>query len=220
MVVVDAEAFRRLPGAVALYRTALARRSGDVGATIAHAQRLLDIIGPDDHLGRAGAAGFLGLAYWTTGDLDRAHGSWSDAVASLERAGNVADVLACTIALADIRIAQGRLGDAMRHYEAGLRLASVTPGPPVRGVADMHVGMSEVLREWNDLDTAMEHLQVSSDLGEGVIDYPGISKTLKDIGFSGDVAVELAHERGFRLTRPLRENWKISREYVRRVLGY
>ena len=166
MVVVDTEAFRRLPGAVALYRTALARASGNVGATITHAHQLLDVVEQDDHLGRGGAFGFLGLAYWTTGDLDVAHRSWTDAAASLERAGHFSDVLACTIALADIRIAQGRLGDAMRHYEHGLRLAARSPGSPLRGVADMHVGMSEILREWNDLDAATQHLQASTELGE------------------------------------------------------
>jgi sugar phosphate isomerase/epimerase len=63
-------------------------------------------------------------------------------------------------------------------------------------------------------------LKWTEALGEGVIDYPAIAKTLREIGFSGDVAIELAHERGFRTTRPLRESWKMSREYVRRVLGY
>jgi LuxR family maltose regulon positive regulatory protein len=166
MVVVDDEAFRRLPGAVALYRTALARASGDVGATITHAQRLLDVVDLDDHLGRAGAAGFLGLAHWTTGELGFAHRWWSDAAAGLERAGHVSDVLACTIALADIRIAQGRLGEAMRHYEQGLRLAKRSPGSPLRGVSDMHVGMSELVYEWNDLEAATQHLQASTELGD------------------------------------------------------
>ena len=31
----------------------------------------------------------------------------------------------------------------------------------------MHVGMSELLREWNDLGAAAQHLQTSSELGEG-----------------------------------------------------
>jgi sugar phosphate isomerase/epimerase len=57
-------------------------------------------------------------------------------------------------------------------------------------------------------------------MGEGVIDYPAIGRALRDIGFSGDVAIELAHPPGFKLTRPLRESWRISREYVRKALGY
>jgi hypothetical protein len=36
---------------------------------------------------RAGAAGFLGIAFWTGGDLEAAHRAWSECVARLEQAG-------------------------------------------------------------------------------------------------------------------------------------
>lgn len=57
-------------------------------------------------------------------------------------------------------------------------------------------------------------------MGEGVMDYAAIGRTLHEIGFSGDLAIELAHEPDFQLTRPLRESLKTSRDYVRRVMGY
>ncbi len=60
----------------------------------------------------------------------------------------------------------------------------------------------------------------SESLGEGDMDYAGIARALKDVSFSGDAVVELAHERDFKLTRPLRESWKLSREFVREKLGY
>ena len=150
MIVVDREGFRRLPGAVAIYRAALAQASGDTAATVAQARRALDVIGEDDHLERGSAAGFLGLAYWTNGDLATAHRWWADAAASLESAGHISDALGCSIALADIRMAQGRLREAMRTYEHGLRLATVPGAAPLRGASDMHVGMSELFLEWND----------------------------------------------------------------------
>ena len=40
----------------------------------------------------------------------------------MQRAGHLADVLGCSIALADIRITQGRLREAMRTYEQALQL--------------------------------------------------------------------------------------------------
>ena len=43
-------------------------------------------------------------------------------------AGHLADVLGCSLALADIQIAQGRLGDAMRTLRAGLDLAREPAG--------------------------------------------------------------------------------------------
>jgi LuxR family maltose regulon positive regulatory protein len=166
MIVVDEAAFRRLPGAVSVYRTALAMARGDVTGTIAHARRVLDVIGADDHLERGSAEGFLALAHWTRGDLEAAHRWWTDAAVSLEAAGHVSDAIGCSIALADIRIAQGRLHEAMQAYERGISLAARQAAPVLRGVADMHVGMSELFRERNELALATQHLASSEALGE------------------------------------------------------
>ncbi len=173
-IVVDEDEYRRLPRSIAVYRAALAMAAGDVNTTLAHARRALDLVEADDHIGRGSAAGFLGLVNWTSGDLEAASESWAAAIASLLRAGHVSDAIGCTIALGDIRTAQGRLGDAMAAYERGLDLVA-RPGEPVlRGAADMHVAMSEVNRERNDLAAATQHLQSSEVLGEpmGLAQYP------------------------------------------------
>jgi len=59
----------------------------------------------------------------------------------------------------------------------------------------------------------------SEAMGEGVIDYAAIARTLREIRFRGDLAIELAHPRDFKPTRPLRESLKMSRDYVRKVMG-
>lgn len=59
----------------------------------------------------------------------------------------------------------------------------------------------------------------SEALGEGDMDYDGIALALKRINFTGDAAIELAHERNFKPTRPLRESLKMSRQFVRTALG-
>jgi LuxR family maltose regulon positive regulatory protein len=166
MVVVDEEGFRRLPPAIAMYRAGQALILGDVAGTMTHARRALELVGEDDHVGRGGPAALLGLAYWTRGDLDAGHRWYADGMASLEKAGHVSDAIGCAIALADIRIAQGRLHEAMSTYERGLQLATEQGAAVLRGAADMHVGMSRLLRERNDLDAARQHLQSSRELGE------------------------------------------------------
>jgi len=57
-------------------------------------------------------------------------------------------------------------------------------------------------------------------MGEGSMDYAAIGKALKEIGFSGHAVIELAHEGGFKPTRPIRESLKLSRQFVRKTLGY
>jgi LuxR family maltose regulon positive regulatory protein len=108
----------------------------------------------------------LGLAYWTRGDLEAGAASWTEAVRNLERAGSHADVLGCSIALGDIRQAQGRLADARRVYDLGLRLGTHGRTSPLRGTADMHVGLAELHVEWNELGIAAQHLEASAELGE------------------------------------------------------
>jgi LuxR family maltose regulon positive regulatory protein len=166
MVVVDKDEFRGLAGSIAIYRAAGALASGDVAGTMTYALRVLALVPEDDHLRRGSAAGFLGLAYWTRGDLEAAHRSYVECLTRVQRAGYLPDALGCAIALADIRIAQGRLRDAMHTYEQALQLATEQGEPLLRGAADMHVGMSELYSEHADLQAATQHLLSSKDLGE------------------------------------------------------
>ena len=166
MVVVDEEEFRRLPGQIAIARAGLALARGDVPGTVTYARRALDLAPEEDRLTRGGAAGYLGLAFWTSGDLEAAHRTYADGMASLQKAGNISDAINGAIALAAIRTAQGRLREAMRTYERALQLATEQGNPVLRGTADMYVGMSELAREWDDLDAATQHLLRSKEQGE------------------------------------------------------
>ena len=166
MVVIDKEEFPRLPATIELYRAGLALAQGDVAATVAHARRAIERAIDNDHLCHAAAAGLLGLTFWASGDLAAAHAAYSACVAGLQRAGHHPDVLGCSIALADIRITQGRLGEALHTYEQVLPPATEPAGPVLRGTADMYVGMSEIRRERGDLDAATRLLLRSRELGE------------------------------------------------------
>ena len=168
MVVLEPAELARLPGAIETYRAALALVGGDPAATAAHADRAIARAVPDDHLTVAAASALAGLASWGQGDLDAAHRGYSAAVEGLRRAGNVSDVLGCSITLGDLRVTQGRLGDARRTYEDALALAAAQEsGGVLRGTADMLVGLSQVALERNDLRTAAEHLARVDALGEG-----------------------------------------------------
>jgi LuxR family maltose regulon positive regulatory protein len=82
------------------------------------------------------------------------------------QAGHIADILGLAITMADIRIVQGRLGDAMHTYEHALRLAAQQDRPTLRGTADMYVGMAALHRERGDLPAATQLLLQSQELGE------------------------------------------------------
>jgi LuxR family maltose regulon positive regulatory protein len=82
------------------------------------------------------------------------------------RVGFISDVIGGSVTLADIRITQGRLREAMSIYERGLQLATKQGASVLRGAADMHVGMSALYFERNELNTAEQHLLKSKELGE------------------------------------------------------
>ena len=166
MVVVDEEEFRRLPGRIAIARAGQAMARGDLATTAHHARRVLALVPEDDHLLRGGALGFLGLAAWASGDLETAHQTFAEGMALLRRAGNFADVVGGSLALADIRIAQGRLREAARTFERALQLAAEQGVPSMRGTADMHVGLAELHHEWGDPDGATRHLRRAEEQGE------------------------------------------------------
>jgi LuxR family transcriptional regulator, maltose regulon positive regulatory protein len=201
LVVVDEDGYRSLPARIAMYRAALALAQGDLDRTVAHARQAVSLAPAEDHLSRASGGALAGLASWTKGNLAEAHAAYTESIAGLEKAGFVPDVLGCCITLGDIRRTQGRLTDALRAYQGALDLASAQPrAEPMRGTADMHVGIAGVLLERDDLESAAEHLAVSRGLGE----YNGLPQNpyrwrvatarLREAEGNPDAALELLDE--------------------------
>lgn len=164
MIVHDHREFERLPAQTAMYRAGLALLRGDVDDTVTHAERTAALCVEDDHIGLGAAAALTALARWADGDLERAADRYTAAIREFELGGFLADILGCSLGLADIRVAQGRLSEAERTLDTGLELAAAHG--PLRGTADMHVGLAELHLERNELDAAAEHLQASVELGE------------------------------------------------------
>jgi sugar phosphate isomerase/epimerase len=62
--------------------------------------------------------------------------------------------------------------------------------------------------------------QWSEAMGEGSTDYAAIGRALLQHTSARTWVIELAHPRGFKTTRPLRESLKMSREYIRKQTGF
>jgi sugar phosphate isomerase/epimerase len=106
------------------------------------------------------------------------------------------------------------------------RIPDVKLGPDLNWLVRGGVDPAAFLRQYGQQVVFMHLRDQKADgrwseaLGEGVTDFAAIAKALAEIHFAGRAVIELAHERGFKPTRPLRESLKISRQFVRRVLGY
>ncbi|WP_028653242.1 LuxR C-terminal-related transcriptional regulator [Nocardioides halotolerans] len=168
LVVQDPDELARVPASIAMYRSALALGSGDPVTAISVADRALELATDDDLLVRAAAPALSGLASWAMGDLAAAHRSYGVAIAGLLRAGRVVDVLGCSLALADMELALGRLAASQRTLEDALALAEQHPGGPgpLRGTADMLVALSRSAWHRDDLATSADLLRRAEELGE------------------------------------------------------
>jgi LuxR family maltose regulon positive regulatory protein len=133
---------RTLPATIAIFRASLAQARGDVPGTAHHARHALDLAGPTDHLARGGAAGFLGLAAWATGDVVSALETFTEAVASLSAAGNVVDALNSTVVLADMWLTAGRPRTARRLIQHALQRAEAHGDAMTSATTDLLVGIS------------------------------------------------------------------------------
>ncbi len=178
----DTSELHSLPATIAIYRASLAQAQGRVAETSVHAQKALDLAGPEDHLARGAATAFLGLASWATGDVRTAVETFSDAVSSLHSAGNVADALSSTVVLADMWLAAGRFGEARRLYAEALPLAEAGGAAFAETTALLHVGLGEIERETGQLASARRHLQTSLDLDDHTSPSPSHFRWLLAMG--------------------------------------
>lgn len=167
MVVADEGEFQLLPGLIAVYRAGHAYLRGDIPATVTHARQALNLVPEDDHVTRGAAGALLGLAFWTSGDLEAAQREYAAGMESLQRAGMISDVVNGATTVAAISMAQGRLRDAERTLELATQRAVEMGEPSLHGMADFLVGLSELRRERNDLNAAREHLLRARDLALG-----------------------------------------------------
>ena len=174
MIVLDEDRFRTLPVQLASARVYLAQARGDLQGTVEHARRALELTAEDDHAARATGAALLALAQWATGELEAAHGTFASAIASMRAAGEKLSAIRGTFVLGDIRVVQGRLHEAAAIYEHGLQLATEATLPAAPETDELHLGLSELHRERDELDAAARRLQMTARAvdraGDGVRD--------------------------------------------------
>jgi LuxR family maltose regulon positive regulatory protein len=174
MVVVDEEQFRSLPASIATARAYHVLALGDVPGAVKHARQALKLTPEEDHYRRLQIVSLLGLAQYASGDLAGAERSLADFLANMRKAGDSLTEISVTFLLTDIRMALGRLNDAVSTLQQVIQLAAAQGEPMPLGTSDLFRGISELYCERGDLEAAAQHLLRGRKLGEqrAVPDWP------------------------------------------------
>jgi LuxR family maltose regulon positive regulatory protein len=166
MVVVDKEQFKSLPATIAIGRAYIAQALGNISDTVRYASRVLELAPEADHLRRGQASMLLGITYWASGDLEAADRVFAEYTMKLRTAGNIPDAISTSVVLADIRLALGRLHEAINTLEQLLQFVLDQGEPIPLDAADLHRELSKLHLEQGNLEASAKHLQRSKELGE------------------------------------------------------
>jgi ATP/maltotriose-dependent transcriptional regulator MalT len=160
---------RAILGQVAQLRAIIARFSGDLVRCVELARRALELLPETERLFRSGAMANVALAYQVSGDVAPANERpLEEAIASFRASGALIPLLNVINFLARLRTLQGRLRAAAATYEEAAEV--VLGRERVRDLvnsAAYYVGLGDIHREWNDLDSAESHLRCGTDLVAG-----------------------------------------------------
>ena len=166
MVVVDREQFKLLPATIAIGRAYIAQTLGNIPDTVKYASRVLELVPEGEHRRRRQSALMLGMTHWASGNLEAADRVFADYTLKLRASGNLPDAISTSMVLAEIRLALGRLREAIGTVESCLKFVMDQGEPIPLDTADLHRELSELSLEQGNLEAATHHLQLTNELGE------------------------------------------------------
>jgi LuxR family maltose regulon positive regulatory protein len=146
-----------VPALIALHRSYLAQLRGDARATAAFAAATLAATQPDEWLLRSNVQGFLAVAEWLNGGLDRAEQAFTASIAGWEQAGQLAQYAWAISQLSQVLRARGRLDQAARLATQVTGKAWAPGQRPVAAEGAAQVALAELAWQRNDLAVAGRH---------------------------------------------------------------
>jgi LuxR family maltose regulon positive regulatory protein len=160
-----------LEGQIAALRAMMAVPQHQVETIIAQANRALELLDPNNVTVRTAATWTLGYAYELQGDRAAANQAYTEVVANSQASGNFMFTIAATTSLGYIQESENQLYLAAEAHLRALRMAG---DPPMPFACAAYLGLAQILYEWNDLDGAQQHGQLSAQLAQQIegVDTP------------------------------------------------
>jgi LuxR family maltose regulon positive regulatory protein len=166
MIVVDEKEFRSLPASISAARAYRALALGDIPGTKMYARQTLALAPDETTLYHTQATALLALAEYASGDLQEAEQDLLKFQALMWKINDLASAIGITFALANIKLVQGHLREAVIAYQQSLQLAANRGATFFIGVSELHRGLGELLCEQNNLEAAAQSLLTAQQMGE------------------------------------------------------
>jgi len=181
-------------GEVAALRAYVADLAGGFPQAVEFCHQALELLPKDNLFLRSIVALILGTgAYRTDGDPQASIRALAEAATLGQTAGDVHLDVTATCTLGHVQIMQGQLHRAAETFARSFQIATSGGKAPTLFIGLGHVGMAEVLYEWNDLDRAMDHARQGIEMGER-----GESVDVLQAGYSYIPLAQLYQVRGDR----------------------
>jgi len=191
---------RFLLGFASAIRSWCASLRGDAPEAVELARRALSLLPEEDLRQRLIAAGSMGDALRTVGDLASASAALAEATEFGLAAGHTYGTLAAMTMHARVQAERGRLREADETLRRALRFVSERGVGLLPATGVVHIGMGTLLYERDDLDEAERELRRGIELAERtrevtdlVWGYVALSRTKRARG-DEEGALEMARE--------------------------
>jgi LuxR family maltose regulon positive regulatory protein len=158
---------REILGHVAAMRAMLAVMRGDMPRAIEQAHRADELLPSDNLIPRNIISFALASAYYAEGELAKASQALTEELRLGRAAGNLWTVVRSLCDLADLRIIQGQLRDAVELVQEALQVAEERGARQFGTVGYVLVKLGELLYERNDLMGARSHVLDGVNLMQG-----------------------------------------------------
>jgi LuxR family maltose regulon positive regulatory protein len=152
-----------LLGHIASIRASVAVALHQTETIIVESHRALDLLDPVNLPVRTATIWTLGYAYQLQGNHEDARKAYVEAIAASEAIGHKIIAIMSKLDLGNIQEIENRLYLAADTYQSVLQLAG---DPPMPAASEAHLGLGRIYYEWNDLDKAEQHGQISVRLAK------------------------------------------------------
>ena len=155
---------REIPVAIALLRAEVAAARGDIEETAQQARSALARTSEHELGPIFWARWLLAFTEWMRGHVEEAERAFSGLLVEGRSAPSLNPLMSTGSTLASVQRVRGNLGAALRTYREGLRFITEGGRLSVAHAGELHIGLSRVLYERDELEAALEHVTVGIDL--------------------------------------------------------